>query len=144
MDLDPVEHRYLLAGAADASLAAYDTRQPSRPAAPGQGGAGQEHRALFTITKQTPGAHAFSVSSVAWYPVGWRYTCTCTCMRLEPGIAPGAPGVQVWYTCTVHLRVALYHLVGRRARTPALHLLHACSTPPSMHTSRRGPSHPKP
>jgi DNA excision repair protein ERCC-8 len=65
MDLDPVEQRYLLAGAADASLAVYDTQQPT----PGSAGAGAHHLPLFTITKQSPGAHAFSVSSVCWYPV---------------------------------------------------------------------------
>jgi DNA excision repair protein ERCC-8 len=99
MDLDHGEQRYLLAGAADASLAVYDTQQPSaaevasqqeeeRGAAHGasaaldatlaplrasrqaaEAGAAADHAALFSITKQAPQGHRFSVSAVAWYPV---------------------------------------------------------------------------
>ncbi|PRW58966.1 DNA excision repair ERCC-8-like isoform B [Chlorella sorokiniana] len=101
MDLDAGEQRYLLAGAADASIAVYDTQQPSPAAAQQQqeqareaastaaaltsnavylrdsaqvaaarGNAKHtEHAAVLTITKQSPQAHKFSVSAVAWYPV---------------------------------------------------------------------------
>ncbi|EFN57592.1 hypothetical protein CHLNCDRAFT_20970, partial [Chlorella variabilis] len=73
LDLDPGEQRYLLAGAADASIAVYDLHQPSpadAAAAPGAGGGGRtDHAALFSITKQAPQGHRFSVSAVAWYPV---------------------------------------------------------------------------
>lgn len=101
LDLDAGEQRYLLAGAADASIAVYDTQQPSPPAAQqeqeqareaagaaaalssnapflrdsAQAAAARgtaehtEHAALFSITKQSPQAHKFSVSAVAWYPV---------------------------------------------------------------------------
>ncbi|GAB4816816.1 hypothetical protein N2152v2_003862 [Parachlorella kessleri] len=78
LDLDLIDHRYLLAGAADASVAVYDTQQ-QRSAAPGDGlsgegdgsggGSGGEVPAVLQISKQTPGAHRFSISSVAWYPV---------------------------------------------------------------------------
>lgn len=123
LDLDPTERRYLLAGAADASIAVYDTQQPTgqdkaaaqeagREAAGAEAaltnnapylrtsaqvtaartGAGAaehtEHAALCSISKQTPGAHRFSVSAVAWYPVdaglfvsGERLSCE------RPGIS---------------------------------------------------------
>ena len=97
-----MEQRYLLAGAADASIAVYDTQQPSSAAArqqqaeareaaaasaaaagsnaPGLRQSGQaaaaganaehtEHGALFSVTKQAPQGHRFSVTAVAWYPV---------------------------------------------------------------------------
>lgn len=101
MDLDPGEQRYLLAGAADASIAVYDTQQPSPAVAQQQqqqareaagaeaaltsnaaylrdsaqvaaarGSAEHtEHAAVLSISKQSPQAHKFSVSAVAWYPV---------------------------------------------------------------------------
>ena len=143
LDLDPTEQRYLLAGAADASVAIYDTQQvscvacgaavgsyvcyvpcasvkqyillpppemalctttcplqPSTAEALGAAQAAQtsaaaaaaltgaraprasvqaavaaanaehsEHAALLSIGKQAPGAHKYSVSAVAWYPV---------------------------------------------------------------------------
>jgi hypothetical protein len=96
MDLDPVESRYLLAGASDASIAVYDTQQLTPPGAvegtdePGgappptgvrRGGVSsgnaagtgttweEEHHALLTVTRHTDGAHRFAVSSVAWYPI---------------------------------------------------------------------------
>ncbi len=103
MDLDPGEQRYLLAGAADASIAVYDTQQPSPAAAQQQQQQQQareaagaeaaltsnaaylrdsaqvaaargsaehsEHAAVLSINKQSPQAHKYSVSAVAWYPV---------------------------------------------------------------------------
>lgn len=101
LDLDAVEQRYLLAGAGDASIAVYDTQQPSPEAeaaaqaaardaagaeaalaggaralrASAQAGVAAanaehtEHAALLSIGKAAPGAHRFSVSAVAWYPV---------------------------------------------------------------------------
>ena len=79
--MDLIDHRYLLAGAADASVAVYDTQQhhAAAAAAAGDGPSGEgggtgggssgEVPAVLQITKQTPGAHKFSISSVAWYPV---------------------------------------------------------------------------
>lgn len=101
MDLDAGEQRYLLAGAADASIAVYDTQQPSPSEAQQQQEQAREaagtvaaltanapylrdsaqvaaarsntehteHAAVLSITKQSPLAHKFSVSAVAWYPV---------------------------------------------------------------------------
>ncbi len=74
LDLDHVEHRYLLAGAADASIAVYDMQQTPAgvcdPDGDGSGGGGgNELQAVLHITKQSPGGHRYSVSSVAWYPV---------------------------------------------------------------------------
>lgn len=66
------------AGAADASIAVYDTQQACAPTndtggvgggGSRSGGAGEALGAVLHITKQTPGAHRFSVSAVAWYPV---------------------------------------------------------------------------
>lgn len=103
LDLDHGEQRYLLAGAADASIAVYDTQLPSGAEAQQQQaeereatraaaaaldatmaplqssrqvaearanpGGCTDHAALFSITKQSPGGHKYSVAAVAWYPV---------------------------------------------------------------------------
>jgi DNA excision repair protein ERCC-8 len=61
MDLDPVEHRYLLACAADASIAAYDTLKPSDNAT-------HDHAPLFVVQKGANG-HQSAVSCVGWYPI---------------------------------------------------------------------------
>lgn len=75
-----MEQRYLLAGASDASVAVYDTQQQAQQQADSEdgggvggsgsgSGAGTELSAVLQITRQAPGAHRFSVSSVLWYPV---------------------------------------------------------------------------
>jgi len=69
LDLDHVEHRYLLACAIDGSIAAYDTLAPSPPPDAEIPSAGPDHAALFTITKQRPGSHKAAVTSAVWYPV---------------------------------------------------------------------------
>ena len=65
LDLDPIEQRYLLSAAADASVAIYDTLEPSSDSLYGY----DMHKPVCIITKQTPGAHRFAISSIAWYPV---------------------------------------------------------------------------
>ena len=90
LDLDAVEQRYLLAGAADASVAIYDTQAPptdasgsggglasgggaaanlGNPGSAAAGGGGGAIAPVAVLTKPPPGGHRFSVSSVAWYPV---------------------------------------------------------------------------
>ena len=62
MDLDHAENKYLLSSAADGSISAFDTQQPSD--------AHGEHEPLFVISKQNnPDAHTNSVSCVCWYPI---------------------------------------------------------------------------
>ncbi|EEH54377.1 uncharacterized protein MICPUCDRAFT_20256, partial [Micromonas pusilla CCMP1545] len=70
--VDETEHRYLLAGATDATIAVYDTAQPSR-VDPRTGVA--THDPILRVRRgagdgaaRSPG-HAFAVSSVDWYPV---------------------------------------------------------------------------
>ncbi|GLC58260.1 hypothetical protein PLESTB_001339000 [Pleodorina starrii] len=63
MDLDKTEDRFLLAGAADTTIALFDTHTVSEKAetliAP-----------IFSYTRHTnAAAHKFMISSVAWYPV---------------------------------------------------------------------------
>ena len=122
MDLDPGEQRYLLAGAADASIAVYDTQQPSPAVAQQQqqqareaagaeaaltsnaaylrdsaqvaaarGSAEHtEHAAVLSISKQSPQAHKFSVSAVAWYPVDSGLFVSgklCACMAVARWLA---------------------------------------------------------
>jgi DNA excision repair protein ERCC-8 len=70
--VDETEHRYLLAGATDATIAVYDTAQPSR-VDPRTGVATHDpirrvRRGAGDGAARSPG-HAFAVSSVDWYPV---------------------------------------------------------------------------
>ncbi|KAG2444755.1 hypothetical protein HXX76_001499 [Chlamydomonas incerta] len=63
MDLDKVEDRFLLAGGADTTLALFDTHTGSEQAV-------TTMKPLFSLRRQnSPHAHKFMVSSVAWYPV---------------------------------------------------------------------------
>lgn len=64
--IDPAESRYLLAGAANGSVGAYDTQQETSfdPVLNIS-----KHEALFTVDKSIPQGHRFSVSSVQWYPI---------------------------------------------------------------------------
>ena len=66
LSLDPVEQRYLLAGSTDASIAVYDVLAPVvEAAAPHR----EECLPLFALQRSSEGAHKFSVSCVAWYPI---------------------------------------------------------------------------
>lgn len=58
MDLEGIEHRFLLSCAADGTIAIYDTALSRNPIVP-----------AATITKQFVGAHQSVVSCVSWYPV---------------------------------------------------------------------------
>ncbi|GFR39832.1 hypothetical protein Agub_g326 [Astrephomene gubernaculifera] len=63
MDLDKTEDRFLLAGAADTTLALFDTHTGSEKAV-------TTMQPVFSLRRQThPQAHKFMISSVAWYPV---------------------------------------------------------------------------
>ncbi|KAI3438903.1 hypothetical protein D9Q98_001318 [Chlorella vulgaris] len=142
LDLDHGEQRYLLAGAADASIAVYDTQLPSGAEAQQQQaeereatraaaaaldatmaplqssrqvaearanpGGCTDHAALFSITKQSPGGHKYSVAAVAWYPVD-------SGLFVSGGFDSE---VKVWDTNT--LQVACSFSVGARVYATAM------------------------
>jgi DNA excision repair protein ERCC-8 len=58
MDLEGVEHRFLISCAADTTIAIYDMAMSHKPIGP-----------IATISKQHPGAHQSLVSCVCWYPI---------------------------------------------------------------------------
>ena len=60
------EGRYLLAGAADATVAVYDVQR-----ATDHDGRGRisKHKSLFLINKQHEHGHKYAISSAIWYPV---------------------------------------------------------------------------
>ena len=60
--LDNVESRYLLASAADGSVAAYDTPYLSSASRP-------QKQLLFKLGRNSPGGHRFTVAGVTWYPI---------------------------------------------------------------------------
>ena len=60
--LDNVESRYLLASAADGSVAAYDTPNLSSANQP-------QKQLLFKLDRNSPGGHKFTVAGVTWYPI---------------------------------------------------------------------------
>jgi DNA excision repair protein ERCC-8 len=62
LDLDPVEHRYLLAAAGDGSVCAWDTQATPSAAAAGA-------PPLFAVGRGAPGGHAGAVAAAVWYPV---------------------------------------------------------------------------
>ncbi|KXZ44195.1 hypothetical protein GPECTOR_71g556 [Gonium pectorale] len=63
MDLDRTEDRFLLVGAADTTVALFDTHTGSEKAV-------SRMQPIFSLKRQSnPHAHKFMVSSVAWYPV---------------------------------------------------------------------------
>ncbi len=68
LDLEHAEHRYLLAGSADCSVAVYDVAQPVPANTQSNSGPG-DFGSVLKITSTTPGCHQYSVSSVAWYPI---------------------------------------------------------------------------
>lgn len=64
LSLDPVEHRYLLAGAADATAAVYDICATQIEAT------GTESCApVLKIARNNSHCHKYSITSVAWYPI---------------------------------------------------------------------------
>ncbi|CAL8467874.1 g7412 [Coccomyxa elongata] len=73
LELDSIDHRYLLGAASDASVAAYDV-QEGTPQVVGRQSQHitegcSEHKALFTVDRSNPDCHKFSVTSAVWYPV---------------------------------------------------------------------------
>ena len=64
LDLDPVEHRYLLAGAADATVAVYDTCATQLLE-----GATEKCPAVLSIARSHSNSHKYSITSVVWYPI---------------------------------------------------------------------------
>lgn len=64
LGLDPVENRYLLAGAADATVAVYDTCATHLEA-----GTTESCPAVLKIARNNSSSHKFSITSVAWYPI---------------------------------------------------------------------------
>ncbi|KAK6116029.1 hypothetical protein DH2020_008298 [Rehmannia glutinosa] len=66
LQVDLTEGRYLLAGAADATVAVYDIQR-----ATGYEGRGliAKHNSLFVINKQHEHGHKYAISSAIWYPI---------------------------------------------------------------------------
>ncbi|EIE20903.1 WD40 repeat-like protein [Coccomyxa subellipsoidea C-169] len=78
LELDSIDHRYLLGAAADASIAGYDVQMIMQEGTPQVVGRQShrvftegcsEHRALFKVDRTNPDCHKFSVTSAVWYPV---------------------------------------------------------------------------
>ena len=67
LDLEHAEHRYLLAGSADTSVAVYDVAQPRTTGQ--QGSSSGDCKSVLKITSSNPDSHQYSVSCVTWYPV---------------------------------------------------------------------------
>lgn len=65
LQVDLTEGRYLLAGAADASVAVYDVQCASHEG----NGLVARHKSLFVVDKQHEHGHKYAISSVSWYPV---------------------------------------------------------------------------
>ncbi|KAF8058843.1 ATCSA-1 [Scenedesmus sp. PABB004] len=68
MDLDGVEQRYLLTGAADSTIEAFDVLA-TQAADAADAGASRALRPLFTIARGQPAAHRYQVTSLCWYAV---------------------------------------------------------------------------
>ncbi|CAI9116015.1 OLC1v1017059C1 [Oldenlandia corymbosa var. corymbosa] len=66
LQVDLTEGRYLLAGAADASVAVYDVQCASDREADGLIA---KHKPLFVVDKQHEQGHKYGVSTVTWYPI---------------------------------------------------------------------------
>lgn len=64
--MDLAEGRYLLSGAADASVAVFDVQGATEYEG---GGLIAKHKSIFTIDKQHESAHKYAVSSAIWYPI---------------------------------------------------------------------------
>lgn len=60
------EGRYLLSGASDASVAAYDVQRPTEYEGNGIIG---KHKSLFVVDRTHESGHQYAVSSAVWYPI---------------------------------------------------------------------------
>lgn len=66
LQVDLAEGRYLLSGAADASVAVFDVQGATDYEG---GGLIAKHKSVFMIDKQHGSAHKYAVSSAIWYPI---------------------------------------------------------------------------
>ncbi|KAL3505054.1 hypothetical protein ACH5RR_034895 [Cinchona calisaya] len=66
LQVDLTEGRYLLAGAADASVAVYDIQRATDHEGDGLIA---KHRSLFVVDKQHEHGHRYAISSATWYPI---------------------------------------------------------------------------
>lgn len=64
--VDLTEGRYLLAGAADATVAVYDVQRATNYEG---GGLIAKHKSVFVINKQHENGHKYAISSAIWYPI---------------------------------------------------------------------------
>ncbi|KAK9909422.1 hypothetical protein WJX75_002005 [Coccomyxa subellipsoidea] len=74
LELDSIDHRYLLSAATDASIAGYDVQEGSPQVVGRQSRRAltegcSEHKALFKVDRSNPDCHKFSVTTAVWYPV---------------------------------------------------------------------------
>ncbi|XP_073281580.1 WD repeat-containing protein ATCSA-1-like [Primulina huaijiensis] len=66
LQVDLTEGRYLLAGAADATVAVYDVQRATNYEG---GGLIAKHKSVFVINKQHENGHKYAISSAIWYPI---------------------------------------------------------------------------
>ncbi|EXB39828.1 DNA excision repair protein ERCC-8 [Morus notabilis] len=66
LQVDLTEGRYLLSGASDASVAAYDVQRPTEYEGNGIIG---KHKCLFVVDRTHESGHQYAVSSAVWYPI---------------------------------------------------------------------------
>ncbi|KZV45120.1 DNA excision repair protein ERCC-8-like [Dorcoceras hygrometricum] len=64
--VDLTEGRYLLAGAADATVAVYDVQRATSYEG---GGLIAKHKSVVVINKQPENGHRYAISSAVWYPM---------------------------------------------------------------------------
>ncbi|CAM8917765.1 unnamed protein product [Rhodiola kirilowii] len=64
--VDLAEGRYLLSGAADASVAVFDVQGATDHEG---GGLIARHKSIFTVDKQHESGHQYAISSAIWYPI---------------------------------------------------------------------------
>ncbi|KAM6468888.1 DNA excision repair protein ERCC-8 isoform 4-T5 [Liasis olivaceus] len=61
LDIEPVEHRYMLSGGSDGAIVLYDLENFSRKPC-------YTCKAICSVRRNHPGVHKFSVETVQWYP----------------------------------------------------------------------------
>uniref|UniRef100_A0A7N0TIJ6 DNA excision repair protein ERCC-8 n=1 Tax=Kalanchoe fedtschenkoi TaxID=63787 RepID=A0A7N0TIJ6_KALFE len=66
LQVDLAEGRYLLSGAADASVAVFDVQGATDYEG---GGLIAKHKSIFTVDKLHESGHQYAVSSAIWYPI---------------------------------------------------------------------------
>ncbi|CAM8911308.1 unnamed protein product [Rhodiola kirilowii] len=66
LQVDLAEGRYLLSGAADASVAVFDVQGATDHEG---GGLIARHKSIFTVDKQHESGHQYAISSAIWYPI---------------------------------------------------------------------------